>query len=80
MVSNTLLGAGAVLHKGEKLVSPSGKVEAILQDDGNFVVYVDKKDVWARYGVVLSTCFFSSFFSPSFSCFLKHARAREREP
>ena len=46
--SKTLLGAGAVLHRGEKLVSPSGKVEAVLQDDGNFVVYVDKKDVWAR--------------------------------
>lgn len=46
--SKTLLGAGAVLHRGEKLVSPSGKCEAVLQDDGNFVVYVDKKDVWAR--------------------------------
>jgi len=48
MVSKTLLGAGAVLNKGEKLVSPNGKAEAILQDDGNFVVYLDKKDVWAR--------------------------------
>lgn len=48
MASKTLLGAGAVLHKGEKLVSPNGKCEAVLQDDGNFVVYVDKKDVWAR--------------------------------
>ena len=48
MVSKTLLGAGAVLHVGEKLVSPNGKCEAVLQDDGNFVVYVDKKDIWAR--------------------------------
>ena len=44
----TLLGAGAVLHRGEKLASPNGKAEAKLQDDGNFVVYVDGKDVWAR--------------------------------
>lgn len=50
MASLSLLGAGAVLHKGEKLVSPNGKCEAVLQDDGNFVVYVDKKDVWARCG------------------------------
>ena len=49
MVSKTLLGAGAVLKRGEKLVSPNGKVEAILQDDGNFVVYIDKKDVWASH-------------------------------
>jgi len=34
-------------RKGEKLVSPDGKNHAILQTDGNFVVYVHDKPKWA---------------------------------
>ena len=80
MVSKTLLGAGAVLKRGEKLVSPNGKVEAILQDDGNFVVYIDKKDVWARSVFFFFFPFrFSSLIPLLFSLACEGARVLERE-
>lgn len=49
MATKNLLGAGAVLHVGESLVSPDGKSKAILQEDGNFVVYKDGKDIFATH-------------------------------
>ena len=39
MASHNLLGEGAALTAGEQLTSPDGKSRAVLQSDGNFVVY-----------------------------------------
>lgn len=49
--SKSVLGYMGVLHQGQKLVSPNGMFEAVLQRDGNFVVYrvrrFTKKAIWA---------------------------------
>ncbi|XP_063073879.1 B-type lectin plumieribetin-like [Engraulis encrasicolus] len=38
-MSKTELRNYETLHKGEKLSSPDNRFHAILQDDGNFVIY-----------------------------------------
>uniref|UniRef100_A0A671Y2N7 Mannose-specific lectin-like n=1 Tax=Sparus aurata TaxID=8175 RepID=A0A671Y2N7_SPAAU len=46
MSKNTLL-KNEELQRGEYLMSNNGRWKAVLQDDGNFVLYDDGKVVWA---------------------------------
>lgn len=46
MVFTDRLRANESLYKGQSIFSPNGKYEAILQDDGNFVLY-KRSPIWA---------------------------------
>lgn len=40
------LDRGQSLRSGQRLVSPNGAMQAVMQSDGNFVVYVNGKATW----------------------------------
>jgi len=49
--SRSMLSAGVVLHSGQCLVSPNGKMLLAMQTDGNLVLYPSEGSfLWAAYG------------------------------
>jgi len=44
--SSSQMLAGAVLVAGSQLISPNGKYRAVMQTDGNFVVYSPTRVLW----------------------------------
>jgi hypothetical protein len=45
---SNILRRGQTLHRGKELVSYSGKVRAVMKQDGNFVLFSDTdKELWS---------------------------------
>ncbi|MFR7908558.1 MAG: hypothetical protein ACLU4K_10105, partial [Oscillospiraceae bacterium] len=56
----SVIDGGKVISAGNYLLSPNGNCKAVMQGDGNFVIYKSGKAIWCS---ATNTSAFSSYFA-----------------